>query len=49
MGHLRGIQFSFRYPFLSVSLDYFDIHDLKILLGIISFEVIVASSQHVFF
>ena len=27
-------------------LDYFDVQDLKILLGIISFEIIVASSQH---
>ena len=44
MGHLGEIQFSF--PFLSLSLGYFDVQDLKILLGIISFEIIVGSSQH---
>ena len=44
MGHLGEIQFSF--PFPSLILDHFDVQDLKILLGIISFEVIVASSQH---
>ena len=43
MGHLGEIQFSF--PFLSLGLDYFDVQDLEILLGIISFETIVASSQ----
>ena len=31
--------------FPSLSLDYFDVQDLKILLGIISFEIIVVSSQ----
>ena len=44
MGHLGEVQFSF--PFPSLLLDCFDFQDLKILLGIISFEVIVASSQH---
>ena len=44
MGHLGEIQFSF--PFPSLPLDYFDIQDLKILLGFISFEIIVANSQH---
>ena len=40
MGHLGEIQFSFLFP--SLSLDYFDVQDLKILLGVISFEIIVA-------
>ena len=44
MGNLGEIQFSF--PFSSLSLDYFDVQDLKILLGIILFEIIVASSRH---
>ena len=44
MRHLRGLQFSF--PFPSFPLDYFDVQDLKILLGMISFEIIVASLQH---
>ena len=44
MGHLGEIHFSF--PFPSLPLDYFDVQNLKILLGIISFEVIVGSSQH---
>ena len=44
MGHLGEIQFSF--PFPSLPLDYFNVHDLKILLSIISFEIIVASSRH---
>ena len=39
MGHLGEIQFSF--PFPSLPLDYFDVQDLKILLGIISFEIIL--------
>ena len=36
------------FPFPSLRLGYFDVQDLKILLGIISFEIIVyvASSQH---
>ena len=42
MGHLGKIQFSF--PFPSLPLDYFDVQDLKILLGIISFEIIAAGS-----
>ena len=41
MGHLGEIQFSF--PFPSLPLDYFDVQDFKILLGIISFVIIVAS------
>ena len=41
MGHLGEILFSFRLP-----LNYFDVQDLKILLGIILFEIIVASSRH---
>ena len=44
MGHLGKIQFSI--PFPSLSLEYFDVQDLKILFGIISFEIMVASSQH---
>ena len=44
MGHLGEIQFSF--PFPSLPLDYFDVQDLKVLFGIILFEIIVASSQH---
>ena len=44
MGHLGEIQFSF--PFPSLPLDYFDVQDLNILLGIISVEIIVTSSQH---
>ena len=44
MGHLGEIQFSF--PFAILPMDYFDVQDLKILLSIISFEIIVASSQH---
>ena len=44
MAHLGEIQFSF--PFPSLPLDFFEVQDLKILLGIISFEIIVASSQH---
>ena len=43
-GHLGEIRLSF--PFPSLSLDYFDVQDSKILIGIISFEIIVASSQH---
>ena len=35
MGHLGEMQLSL--PFLSLFLDYFDVQDLKILLGIISF------------
>ena len=31
------------FPFPSLPLDYFDVHDLKIFLGIILFEIIVAS------
>ena len=42
--YLGEIQFSFLLP--SLPLDYFDVQDLKILLGIISFNVIVASSRH---
>ena len=38
MGHLGEIQFSF--PFSSLPLDYFDVQDLKILLGITSIEII---------
>ena len=41
MGHLGKIQFSFLFP--SLSLDYFDVQDLKIFLDIISFEIIVAT------
>ena len=44
MAHLGEVQFSF--PFPSFPLDYFDIQDLKILLGMISFEIIVAGLQH---
>ena len=44
MGHLGELQFSF--PFLSLPLDYYDVQDLKILLGITSCEIFVASSQH---
>ena len=44
MGHLGEMQFSF--PSASLPLDYFDVQDIKILLGIISFEVIIASSRH---
>ena len=40
MGHLGEIQFPF--PFPSFLLDYFDVQDLKILLGIISFEIAVS-------
>ena len=39
MGHLGEIQFSFSFP--SLPLDYFDVQDLKILLGRISFGIIV--------
>ena len=41
--HLGQNQFSF--PFPSLPLDYFDVQDLKMLLGIISFEIAAASSQ----
>ena len=41
---LREVQFSF--PFPSFPLDYFKVQDLKILLGMISFEIVVASLQH---
>ena len=34
-GHLGEVQFSF--PFPSLPLDYFDVQDLKILLGIMHF------------
>ena len=44
MGHLGEIQFSF--PFAILPMGYFDVQDLKILLGIISFEIIISSSQH---
>ena len=44
MGLLGEIQFSF--PFPSLIFDYFDVQDLNILLGIISFKIIVASSRH---
>ena len=44
MGHLGEVQSSF--PFPGFPLDYFDVQDLKILLGMISFEIIVASLQH---
>ena len=44
MGHLRDVQFS--SPFPSLPLDYFDVQDLKILLGMISFEIVAASLQH---
>ena len=40
MGHLGEIQFSFSFP--GPLLDYFDVQDLRILLGIILFEIIVA-------
>ena len=43
MGHLGEVQFSF--PFTNLLLDYFDVQDLKILLDIISFQIIVADSQ----
>ena len=44
MGHSGEIQFSF--PFPSLPLGYFDVQDLKILLSVISFEIIVSSSRH---
>ena len=44
MGHFAEMHFSF--PFPSLPLDYFDVQDLKILLRIISFEIIVACPQH---
>ena len=44
MGHLGEIQSS--PPFPSLPLDYFNVQDLKVLLSIISFEIIGASSQH---
>ena len=39
-------RFSFSFLFASLPLDYFDVQDLKILLSIISFAIIVASSKH---
>ena len=44
MGHLGEVQSSFLFP--SLPLDYFDVRDLKILFGIMSFEIIVARPQH---
>ena len=43
MGPLGEIQIPF--PFPSIPLDYFGIQDLKILLGIISVAIVVASSR----
>ena len=44
MCHFGEMRFSF--PFPSLLIDHFDVQDLKIFLGIISFEILVASSQH---
>ena len=44
MGHLEEVQLSFSFP--SLPSDFFDVQVLKILLSIISFEIIVASLQH---
>ena len=44
MGHFGEMHFSF--PFPSLPFDYFDVQDIKILLGAISFEIIVACPQH---
>ena len=46
MGHLGAIQFSSPFPIFPS--DYFDVQDLEISLEIriISFEIIVPSSQH---
>ena len=39
-------RYSFPFLFPASLQDYFDVQDLKILVNIISFEIIVASSQH---
>ena len=43
MDHFGEMHF---FPFPGLPFDYFDVQDIKVLLGIISFEIIVACPQH---